>query len=95
MSSASQDKLPPGLCVPAHSPTKQIHHKRKIDSNLTNPPVTGGHSAQMQTGTFEYSEIAKLYTGSLGERKTIENHILSEGPEARLFMLSSKNKYSQ
>jgi len=49
----------------------------------------------MQTGTFEYSEIAKLYTGSLGERKTIENHILSEGPEARLFMLSSKNKYSQ
>jgi len=39
------------------------------------------------------SEIVKLYTEGLGERKTIESYILSEGQEGRLFMLCNRNTY--
>jgi len=44
---------------------------------------------------IEYSEIVKLYAESLGERKTMENLILPEGPEGRLFMLRNRNTYPQ
>lgn len=54
------------------------------------------HSLSLLCGFLfgvEYSEIIKLYTENLGERKIIENFILSEGPEDRLFTLRNRNAY--
>jgi len=55
-----------------------------------------GHRVSLLCGFLfgvEYSRIVKLYTENLGERKTIENFILSEGPEDRLFTLCNRNAY--